>query len=436
MREDARGLPISTESDAAVARYREGVDLLLSAWTGTGDALEAACAADPDFALAHAARARAHAGAGEVAAAKARIAIASDLVARRGKERERSHVAVVAAAIEGRSAGALPAALDHLERWPRDAVIMSLPLGAFGLFAFSGMADHDRARVELCERHAAAYGEDWWFLTYRGWSHAENGDPVRGQGYAERALVLRRANANVAHVLAHAMFERGALREADTFIEDWLPGYDRAGPLHGHLSWHQALGALEEGDTARAIAIYEARVRPGRSAAAPVVAMSDGPSFLWRLDAYGHGASRKMWEEVAEAAARLFPGVGPSFIDVHLALVAAAAGDADGVLRRVEALDSLLATGALPAGRVVPAVCRAVRAFAEADYPGCVGELEPVMADVVRLGGSGAQRRMIEDMLLIALMRAGDTTRARALVDRRLHRRPSPWDAARRAELA
>ena len=48
---------------------------------------------------------------------------------------------------------ALELALDHLDRWPREALIMSLPLGAFGLFAFSGMADHDQARVDLCERY-------------------------------------------------------------------------------------------------------------------------------------------------------------------------------------------------------------------------------------------------------------------------------------------
>ena len=31
---DRRGLPLSTTSDLAAERYREGVDLLLSAWPG------------------------------------------------------------------------------------------------------------------------------------------------------------------------------------------------------------------------------------------------------------------------------------------------------------------------------------------------------------------------------------------------------------------
>jgi hypothetical protein len=110
-------------------------------------------------------------------------------------------------------------------------------------------------------------------------------------------------------------------------------------------------------------------------------------------------------------------------------LIAAAAGDEAAVERRVAALTGMVEAGALPAGPVVPAVCRAALAFAGQDYATCARILEPVAAEVVRIGGSGAQREMIEDTLLVALMRGGDTAKARALLDRRLHRRPSPRDA-------
>jgi hypothetical protein len=77
----------------------------------------------------------------------------------------------------------------------------------------------------------------------------------------------------------------------------------------------------------------------------------------------------------------------------------------------------------------VPTLCRAARASAEGDYAGCIRIREPATAEVVRIGGSHAQREVIEDTLLVALMKSGQTARAQTLLDGRLHRRPSPRDA-------
>ena len=436
-RPDRRGLPLSTTSDLAAGRYREGVDLLLSAWPGAAEALEGAIAADPDFALAHAARARLHAIRAEPAEARVRIAAAAEIAARHGTERERSHVEILSLAINGQPARALERALAHADAWPRDALVLSLPLGAFGLLAFSGMADHDQARVDLCERHARHYGDhDWWFLTYRGWSHAENGAVEHGRALTQRGFELRRENANAAHALAHAMYEAGAGEDAERLIAGWLPGYDRTGPLHGHIAWHAALAALERGDAERALAVYAEHVQPSVSAGMPVNVVSDTASFLWRLRAYGHAVPEGLWQAAAAYAGRAFPGAGFAFADAHMAILEAAAGDREAVGRRVEALTGLVEAGTLAAGPVVPAICRAALAFAEGDHAGSARILEPVAAEVLRIGGSGAQREMLEDMLLLALMRSGEAAKARALLDRRLHRRPSPRDAAWRGQLA
>ncbi|WP_458094319.1 tetratricopeptide repeat protein [Roseomonas sp. WA12] len=427
---DSRGLPLSTTSDLAAERYREGVDLLLSAWPGAAEALEEAVAADPDFALAHAARARLHAIRAEPAQARARIATAAS-AARRGTERERSHVEVLSLAINGQSARALKRAQAHADAWPRDVLILSLPLGAFGLFAFSGMADHDRARVAFCERHARHFGaDDWWFLTYRGWSYAENGEVGFGRALTQRAFDLRPTNANAVHALSHAMHESGAGEDAERLIAGWLPGYDRSGTLHGHIAWHSALTALERGDAEGALVIYSEHVQPSVSAGMPVNVVSDAASLLWRVQAYGHAVPKALWEAAATYAAPAFPKAGFSFADVHMALLAAATGDSAALEERVAALNGLVEAGTLAAGPVVPAICRAALAFAEEDYAGCSRILEPVAADVARIGGSGAQREIVEDMLLLALIRSGKAVRARALLDRRLHRRPSPRDKA------
>src|SRR4051812_24535844 len=254
--QDRYGLTLSTTSPEAAAAYRDGIDLLLSAWTGGAEAFDRAIAADPEFALAHIARARIHTFYQQGGVARKKAALARELVARHGTERERSHVETLALAVEGQTAAALTSALAHLETSPRDAVVMSLPLGAFGLFAFSGMADHDQARVDLCERHARHFGEDWWFLSNYGWSMTENGQVAKGRAVTERGFDLRRNNAYAAHALLHAMFEDGSVDDADALVTQWIGSYERSGILHGHLLWHQALGALERGDAAKALSIY------------------------------------------------------------------------------------------------------------------------------------------------------------------------------------
>ena len=427
---DNRGLKISSTEYAAVEAYCTGVDLMLSLWPGATEALKLAIELDPEFALAYAALARQHAILAQIPEAKNAITRAKALVARRGTEREVSHVEVLGLAIEGQAKRALAAALEHIDRWPRDVLVFGLPLGAFGLLAFSGMADHDQARVALCERYARSFTEsDWWFLTYRGWSHAENGDVVYGRSLTASALEQRRNNANGAHAFVHVLHENGESSEALAFISDWLPGYDRSAILHGHIAWHGALAALEQGEPESAMDWYDHHVAPSVSAGTPVNIVSDSASFLWRFQAYGHEVPAGRWQDASDYAANYFQQPGFPFADIHMAMIAAATGNDSAVEHRVQILERLVRENGLPAGPVVPALCRAVLAFMNGNYRSCTQLLETFAVEAVRVGGSGAQREIIEDTLLLSLIRQGEVGRARSLLERRLHRRNSTRDA-------
>ena len=430
---DRYGLQLATASDVAAASYREGVDLVLSAWPGAGERLDAAIAADPSFALAHIARARVHQMRAEGAAARTSAQQARAL-ALAASTREQSHTNVLALNIEGQSAAAVLAAEQHLEAWPRDALVLSLLLGAFGLYAFSGRADHDAARVAICERHARHYGQDWWFLTYLGWSHTEAGNTGAGRALAERALELRRQNANAAHALSHALFEQGEALVCQNFLDDWMPGYDRTGILNGHLCWHLSLIALEQGDVDSAMKLYEERIRPSVSHAAPLNAFTDSASLLWRAGLSSGDGSGPRWDETSTYAAQMFPNAGLAFADVHHALVAAGSGNIEAANARLAQLRALQAKGRLPAGAVVVNLSRGLQAFAAGDYKTAIAALEAAIADTVCIGGSHAQRELIEDTLIVAYLRGGSPEKARATIDQRLHRRPSARDAAWRAQ--
>lgn len=427
MRTDRYGLPLTTSSDAGVEAYRAGVDCILSAWPGAARHLEAALAHDPEFALAAIARARVHQMHAEMAEARARAAEAAAL-AERASERERRHVAIIHAAIHGEPGKALTWAEEHLEQHPRDALVMALLLGAFGLYAFSGRADHDAARLALCERHARHYGPDWWFLGYLGWSHTEASNPTLGREITEQALALRRDNANAAHALSHAFFEQGDDAAALDLVRGWLPGYGRDGILHGHIAWHLALLAIARDDLDEALRVYETSISPANSMGPPLNVFTDSASLMWRMQLAGRDGLHKQWQEIGAFATRSFPRAGIPFADVHVGLLAAGPEDAAAIEQRLAALETLLAEGRLAPGPVVGRLVRGFSDFAAGDYATAIATLDAAMPDAVRIGGSHAQREIIEDTLIVACLRGGRPERARALIDARLHRRPSARD--------
>jgi hypothetical protein len=85
---------------------------------------------------------------------------------------------------------------------------------------------------------------------------------------------------------------------------------------------------------------------------------------------------------------------------------------------------------------MLPGLAGAVRALLE-DRPGAAADaLLAQRPDWYRIGGSRAQREVLEDTLLAALVRAGRTEQAAAVLTERLDRRPSSGDNARLAALS
>lgn len=424
---DRYGLPLSTPVRAAADHYIDGIDRALALHMGAQTSLEAAIAADEHFAMAHIALAREFQYRGQTTAAqtsKLRALQCLDGVTRR----ERQHVEALARAVDGDGPAALALIREHVQEFPRDAFLVKQADGPFGLIGFGGGQDRLEANFALLDSLAAAYGDDWWFLSAYAFAHNELGRHEEARRLVERALEGYPQSGHAAHTMAHVYFETGDASSGTAFLDGWLPDFPRQAQIYSHLTWHLALFALACGQPDRALELYTQTLAPAVCPGAPLITLCDAASLLWRYDLYGLERPPGSRAAVAAFAARTFPQVGIAFADVHCALAYAAAGETAALARLLTQLHARLAQGKLPAGAVVPAVVEGLMAFAHGDYHGAVQHLEPVAHQVVRIGGSNAQREVIEDTLLQAYLRAGHATQAETLLRQRLARRPSVRD--------
>ncbi len=394
-------LPLSTSSAKARAAYLEGLALLLAAKPLPEESFRRAVAEDPQFALAYAGEARALFVIARIPEAKIAAHMARDL-ANNLPERERNNIEVAILPIEGGSAKAYALAREHLKQYPRDAMVLAPCTGVFGLIGFSGRKGREQELRQLMEELAPHWGEDPFFLTQLAFARVETGDIDDARKTIARALALDPRSAHGAHVMAHVHYEAGEKVAGLKFLEKWLPEYAKEGLLHCHLHWHVALWQLELGDHEAAMRTYLKGVHPGASWGPPINTLSDAASFLWRSELAGRPRDHGRWREVSEYGTKNFPGAGLAFADVHRALAYAATGDAPALETLLGQLRERRSAEQLLAGPIVPALAEGFGAFARKDYGKALALLEPCMAEHERIGGSRAQRRLIELTLAAA----------------------------------
>jgi tetratricopeptide (TPR) repeat protein len=425
---DRYGLDVTTASRAALERFQDGMDRLLSYCPGAGESFAAALEADDRLAVAHAGTALVATVLGDAAAARAGAARARETVAG-ATRRERQHVEAVSALIGGEAARGLALAEEHLREFPRDALLVNLAGSTIG---FSGARDREQQRVDLMERVAPAYGDDWWFASALAFTYMEVSRFEECRELSERSLAQYPGNANASHNLAHVYFETVDTEAGAKFLAAWLETYDARSSFHCHLAWHLAMFELHRGNTARAREIFE---RDIVTAVNPRLAMIDGSALLWRFRLDGIPEPSTAWSTLAALAGRVSR---PGFVfgEIHAALAFAAVGDTAGMTRLMDGLRDLDAKGHPVAGTVALPLVQGIVAFAAGEHAAALAHFEPVEAEIHRVGGSHAQWELFEETMLacyFALARHEDAAR---LIRRRLERRASPRDLRALARAA
>jgi hypothetical protein len=418
--DDLYGLRLSTSNSAAGA-YNRGVSALLRVQEGGLLGISESIAHDPTFALGHAGLALLGHEYGAAVDVQGRLA-AARLHARRASDRERSHVHAVVSHIAGDSRPLVA----HLEAYPRDALLLSV---AVPTIAFAGVTTVPEESWEIVERARSAYGSDWWYSGLLAFMRQEQCRWDEAMSLACASLDEEPTAGHSVHARAHVHYETGDHRAGRDWLDGWISGPGRTADNLAHYSWHAAMHELSMGDFAAVRDRYAGQLSP--PAVVGCRALVDSCSLLWRW-AITPGASEvpEVDTVLGTVDAHLLDAPPTPFMALHSAVTLCALGEGD----RLARLDEWSQGQSEPTyGEVVSPLCAALRAFADGDASTAADRLATMITTVVRLGGSEAQREVVEDTLIAALLAAGRYDEALPVIDRRLDRRHCPRDEAFRS---
>jgi len=412
---DPYGYELTCSPEAAAA-FNRGVEGLLRLQGGAEQGVATALALDPTFAVGHA----------TLALLGHEMCVAVDVDSRmrdaltlapRATERERSHVRAIASHLSGDS----QPLIRHLEAYPRDAVLLST---AVPTIAFAGVTEVPAQAWRIVEQAIPAYGDDWWFTGLLAFIRQEQGRFDEAMDLSCRSLAEVPSAGHSAHARAHAHYETGDHDGGLAWMDDWVRGDGAGTDSLSHFSWHAALHELSLGDLDAVRRRYDSQLRPDGALGCRALVDTGSLLFRWALtpDAYDVPPMRAVADATPDATLR-HPAT--PFLAMHAAVLHLAQDDA-------VALGDLEAWAARhdhPTHReVVAPLARALRSMATGSCSSAADQLATLSTQTWRLGGSDAQREVVEEARISALLRSGRLDEARQLLDDRLDRRESARD--------
>ncbi|MEV5755033.1 tetratricopeptide repeat protein [Actinoallomurus sp. NPDC052308] len=440
---DEHGLTIGSASPAAVRHYDNAIHELLHFRAEVVGEARLALDEDPDFPLGHVLSA--YLGlltteADDARAARERFApFRASLDTSRLLPRERAHVEAVEYLLNGdfTTCGALLARIT--EEYPRDALAL---VAGHQIDFFTGDARSLRDRIGGAL--SAWHGDDRHFGNILGmyaFGLEEAGHYDRSEAVALRAVELNPRDVWGIHAVVHTYEMQGRFQRGIRYLDDRLDVWSTGTFFNVHTWWHYALYALEAGDTAGALHIYDTVLHgPDRTGVA--LELLDAAALLWRLLLEGDDQTVR-WRALADDWA---PKAGEAFYafnDMHAVMAFAASGRIAEAEQLIADRETYLAedrpgvTNQTMTARVGLPVCRALVGFVRGEHDKVVDLLYPVRHHLNEFGGSHAQRDVVQRTLLESAIRSANADLARVLVSERLNLRPtSPFNWLKHAAVA
>jgi tetratricopeptide (TPR) repeat protein len=426
MAKDQQGLTLAGTPESAAAFDRAIADY----YGLTGDPvgiLKQALAHDPGFALGGVAIAALYMIGGfrgdhpEVVKALG----AAEPSIRRASERERRHLAAAKDWAEGKNAQAILGWEAILVDHPTDALALRLAEDAY-FFLGRSLAIRDCAARVLpaWDRGNPLMS---FILGLYAFGLEETGDLKRAEDLGREALTLNPRDAWATHALAHVMETANRHDEGVAFLKSTHANWGGAHFMAGHNGWHLALFLIEQGRLREVLADYDRFTAP-KLADDATLDRVDAAALLWRLELAGVDVGDR-WAAVADKWIAHVDDHVLAFNDLHGAFAAARSSESGDVGRFRDSLDAYVRLGSGDNRQVTAEVGRRLidgaLAFGDGDYPRAIEAILPIRHEAVRIGGSHAQRDIVNLTLIAAAERSGQWRLAGALLAERVGVRPT-----------
>jgi tetratricopeptide (TPR) repeat protein len=421
MYSDAGGLPITTQSADAAARYNTTIENYLEYRAGAMGALKFCLEADPDFVMAHCLRgylmmlfgSNAMNGRVEACLAKA------DEGAAAATPRERAHLDALRAWLAGdwRKSDAIWDAI--LVEHPTDLLALRLQhFNAFWMGRCQALRDGAARVLPAWDKSMPGYGA---VIGMYAFGLEECGEYERAEAFGRQAVAINPDDLWAIHAVAHVLEMQGRAKDGQDWLNQPADIWDDRNPFKGHLWWHTAMFDLALGDHDKVLQLYDQSIVPDPSDF--YLDVQNAASMLARLDMLGvdTGDRGAVLADMAEAR------IGDhtlAFTEMHNMMILSREGRRDSADKLLDSLRNFAKTpdnfAAATMQPVAIPLCQAILSHANGEYGAAVDALLPIRYDLACVGGSHAQRDIFAQYLIESAIKDGQLRLAGSLLAERV----------------
>jgi tetratricopeptide (TPR) repeat protein len=376
-----------------------------------------------EFAMAHVLKAYLYGLATEPDATREARSIVAAVKTLDLNEREASNVAALDWLLAGEWTAAAIALDRHNATYPHDLVALQC----------GHLMDFYRANARNLRDRVGRVLPNWsdeipgysFVVGMHAFGLEETGDYAHAEDAGREAVALDPRDCWAHHAVAHVMEMQGRAEDGIGWMVDREPlwaGDDNFFKVHNW--WHRGLFHLDIGQIDQVFALYDERVRGGKSTLA--LDLVDASALLWRLHLTGHDVGDR-WHEAANAWEHHADGKAYPFNDWHAVMAflgAGRRGDIERILTAYRDASNSQSETVRWASQTGLPLIEGFAAFWRGDYVEAAEKLHGARYIANSFGGSHAQRDIIDWTLIEAALRGRMKGFAEALANERLALKP------------